>query len=766
MVITGCLSFSGPTGALRLPNRTTFPAALPCSGAGAIFHHTTANAIYYQFNATSGPILRMPPASGVPAPVPVQVSDDGVNSPTISPLGTLSATPFPDMGDARLVIGLPASGTAPSLANSVFHFEPNMAAGTTTLTVKPFVGGAVGTTWIVDLPNAGTTTLQLVNSTVGQVANLSADGTLEGLTGVQGGTAGAQVTLTTVGGVPTLGTSGVTNLSIAPGGGTTTVTGALTATLDIAGLTGNFGSAGARVILRTAAGLPEMGTSVGAGNLSINPDNGITTFGTTLTVNDVLKTVVIAGALSTTGATGTATFSQLVTAQNGLTVVGAFTLPSTAANLVFASPDNAAGIPAFRTLSAVTAIRSDFASIAAGRLFLGGPAAGGAGVPFFRALATADLPAGTGTVTSVGLTMPAIFSVAGSPVTTSGTLAVTLGTQAAGTVFAGPTTGVAATPTFRGISAVAVGTTDFASILGGNLILGGPVAGGAGVPFFRGLVALDIPTTLNSTTISTQLTVTTITTPAATDLTITPLGNDLNLTDANFLPTTNGTRALGDSTHRWTTVALSTGIIATGAISFDLVNAAAVTLSILNSNATAGAVAHVTIDGGLSVTSGIVTPTTGVVHATSIRGGSGTVFGLIRDSGLGAPVLTSNSGVSTLFLATNDAGGGPGTVSIPLDNFSCGGTITGSSTIKGTTLNCTTGLNTGAGAGTNRITSAGVLNNCDIDGGGTGNVLKILDNAGVGRADRIIGITEVVAGVSAEIWITLNGTTYKFLGAP
>jgi hypothetical protein len=53
-------------------------------------------------------------------------------------------------------------------------------------------------------------------------------------------------------------------------------------------------------------------------------------------------------------------------------------------------------------------------------------------------------------VTSVALTMPtAIFDVAGSPVTGSGTLAVTLDTQTANTLFVGPTTGAAAAPTFR-----------------------------------------------------------------------------------------------------------------------------------------------------------------------------------------------------------------------------------------------------------------------------------------------------------------------------
>lgn len=61
--------------------------------------------------------------------------------------------------------------------------------------------------------------------------------------------------------------------------------------------------------------------------------------------------------------------------------------------------------------------------------------------------------AGSGTVTSVALTAPAIFSVSGSPVTTSGTLALTLVTQVANTVLAGPTTGIDAIPTFRALVA-------------------------------------------------------------------------------------------------------------------------------------------------------------------------------------------------------------------------------------------------------------------------------------------------------------------------
>lgn len=59
----------------------------------------------------------------------------------------------------------------------------------------------------------------------------------------------------------------------------------------------------------------------------------------------------------------------------------------------------------------------------------------------------------SGTVTSVGLSLPGVFTVSGSPVTTSGTLSASLATQAAGYVWAGPTTGADAAPTFRALVA-------------------------------------------------------------------------------------------------------------------------------------------------------------------------------------------------------------------------------------------------------------------------------------------------------------------------
>lgn len=58
---------------------------------------------------------------------------------------------------------------------------------------------------------------------------------------------------------------------------------------------------------------------------------------------------------------------------------------------------------------------------------------------------------GAGTATSVGLSLPGIFTVTGSPVTTSGTLSATLANQSAAQVFAGPASGSAAAPTFRSL---------------------------------------------------------------------------------------------------------------------------------------------------------------------------------------------------------------------------------------------------------------------------------------------------------------------------
>ena len=77
-----------------------------------------------------------------------------------------------------------------------------------------------------------------------------------------------------------------------------------------------------------------------------------------------------------------------------------------------------------------------------------------------------------GTVTSVALSLPDVFSVSGSPVTSSGTLSATLASQTANYVWAAPN-GSAGSPTFRALVAADIPTltaskiSDFATVAQG-----------------------------------------------------------------------------------------------------------------------------------------------------------------------------------------------------------------------------------------------------------------------------------------------------------
>jgi hypothetical protein len=73
---------------------------------------------------------------------------------------------------------------------------------------------------------------------------------------------------------------------------------------------------------------------------------------------------------------------------------------------------------------------------------------------------------GGGTVTSVGLSLPSLFTVTGSPVTTAGTLTATLAAQSANLVWAGPATGTAAAPAFRSLVASDIPTIPAGQVSG------------------------------------------------------------------------------------------------------------------------------------------------------------------------------------------------------------------------------------------------------------------------------------------------------------
>lgn len=72
---------------------------------------------------------------------------------------------------------------------------------------------------------------------------------------------------------------------------------------------------------------------------------------------------------------------------------------------------------------------------------------------FYRGDGSWQTAGGTGTVTSVGLATPSIFTVSGSPVVGAGTLSFSPASQAANLVWAGPASGVSAAPDFRALVA-------------------------------------------------------------------------------------------------------------------------------------------------------------------------------------------------------------------------------------------------------------------------------------------------------------------------
>ncbi len=112
-----------------------------------------------------------------------------------------------------------------------------------------------------------------------------------------------------------------------------------------------------------------------------------------------------------------------------------------------------------------------------------------------------------GPVSSVGLSMPTEFSVASSPITSSGTIAVTKQTQTANTVYAGPTTGSAAVPAFRAVVAADLplgSSSAFGAVKVDNVTITASAGvitavGGAGTVTHTGSLTANLPVLGNGT---------------------------------------------------------------------------------------------------------------------------------------------------------------------------------------------------------------------------------------------------------------------------
>lgn len=234
----------------------------------------------------------------------------------------------------------------------------------------------------------------------------------------------------------------------------------------------------------------EVTVSASTGAITVGlPDD--VTVGTSLTVSTLTPNAALyvgaAGLLSSTaaltdgqilvGSTGNAPVAATLTAGTGVTITNA-------AGSITIDADNNGTVTSIDVSGGTTGLTTTGGPVTtSGTITLTGtlaPSNGGTGL---TALGTSNqvlgvnaagdtaeyktIAAGTGMsvvhganvvtlnntgVTSVALTAPSIFTVSGSPVTTTGTLDFALNEQAANTVFVGPATGVDAVPTFRALS--------------------------------------------------------------------------------------------------------------------------------------------------------------------------------------------------------------------------------------------------------------------------------------------------------------------------
>lgn len=93
---------------------------------------------------------------------------------------------------------------------------------------------------------------------------------------------------------------------------------------------------------------------------------------------------------------------------------------------------------------------------------------------------------GSGTVTSVAMTVPSgVFTITGTPITSSGTLAVGLVNQLANTVWAGPTSGAESVPTFRALVSDDIPNLSASKITSGTLSVS---RGGTGATTLSGVL--------------------------------------------------------------------------------------------------------------------------------------------------------------------------------------------------------------------------------------------------------------------------------------
>ena len=502
----------------------------------------------------------------------------------------------------------------------------------------------------------------------------------------------------------------------------------------------NIGSSGSE--LSFSGGHPVTFTSTGTTALTLP------TTGTLATLSDI-KDGTLTLAVSGSGLSGSASFSANTTSSVTFTVTSNATSSNTNSTIVFrdssgnfsagtitatlnGTATNVSGIVAIANggtgaSTATTAITNLGATTTGSNLFtLANPGA----TTFVRinanntisALGSSDfrtaIGAGTGdgTVTNVSLSLPNIFNLTTSSVSTSGTLTATLASQNANYVFAGPTTGSATTPTFRLLVASDIPSLNYAPLTSGTSILYGNGSGGfsnvnvgTGLSFSGGTLSNSAPDQTVTLNASTNVTITgtypTFTISATDTNTTYTNGTGLNLAGTTFSINTSTVATLADSQTLTNKTIGTSGLIFAGTSS-------GTSLIIASSTPSSNTLTFPTSTGTLAIT-------TDIKDASLTLAVSG--VGLTGSASFSANASTS----ATFTVASNATSANTVNTIVSRDasgNFSAG-TITAN--LSGNATNVT-GIVAIANGGTNATTAAAALTNLGATTVGA-NLFKLTD---------------------------------------